>query len=156
MLVNFQVPPHRCKHERTINHWVHVKPRTAGKFQDWLETASLNLNKLIWSTKSVIINFISPDSMFLSCSRYGYWLAFGSWMVWDMPFGLWSMFQLWKLDIWSRWFSSSCIFPLSLMHKSYVYLSISLCRPDCILAYYRLLFQSHCFINWENSLHYLI
>jgi len=32
------------------------------------------------------------DCVFLSSSRYGHRLAHGSRMVWDMSFGLWSMF----------------------------------------------------------------
>lgn len=41
--------------------------------------------------------------MFLSCTRYGHWLAYGSWMVRNLSFGLWPLFQLWKLDLRRRW-----------------------------------------------------
>lgn len=47
--------------------------------------------------------YFSADCMFLSCTRYGHWLAYGSWMVRNLSFGLWPLFQLWKLDLRRRW-----------------------------------------------------
>lgn len=47
--------------------------------------------------------YVSADCMLLSCTRYGHWLAYGSWMVRNLSFGLWPLFQLWKLDLRRRW-----------------------------------------------------